>query len=353
VGLEQDLCAQNLTGATITSGQILNRHFEGEDPRTLMDDVPAILESKNFYTVSKIVYEKGTTVNGEVKGVAVGKYTKKKLALDVIMEADTTSGDGTVTCTTLAEDQSMLVACLGEVLGAFRKRFERFWEARLAKLRDVMNIQHVLVIHKESGTALVSKNYAGEKIDGNLISGFLTALTSFQAEFRGKKKEPTGKQGFTLDYADFKILLEDGEYIRAALILEYDASETIKQSLVQFTQRYESVFQKPLQAWRGNLDDIEGGEYLIEEVFEMSLLYPHVVNPGVEEKKLSKLEKAIYGMSEAISKDKDRPYFYIATLLEYAIEGLKESHDRVFSAIYDMKKNHAIEPKVQQPEDDE
>ncbi|HMF30251.1 MAG TPA: hypothetical protein VKK79_02460, partial [Candidatus Lokiarchaeia archaeon] len=222
------------------------------------------------------------------------------------------------------------------------KKLERFWDTRVSKLRDVMNIQHVLVIHKNSGTALVSQNYGGEKIDGNLISGFLTALTSFQSEIAVKKGEVSGKKGFTLDYADFKILLEDGEFIRASLILEAEASDEIKETLVRFIQRYESRFQKELKEWNGNLKAIEGGANLIEEVFEMSLIYPHTVNPGINKKKLPYLERAIYEMGQAITKE--RPFFFIATLLEYAIAGRKESKDHIFSVIYDMKKTHVLEP---------
>jgi hypothetical protein len=90
------------------------------------------------------------------------------------------------------------------------------------------------------------------------------------------------------------------------------------------------------------LADVQGGEKLVEEVFEMSLLYPHTVNPVVNQNGLGKLGRAIYAMGQAITKKNS--YFFLATLMEYAMTGLRESQDRIFSAIYDMKKNHAIEP---------
>ncbi len=326
-------------------------NFEGEDPRALLADIPTILRSKNFFTVNQRQFPTETMFNAEVKGIAVGKYTHKKLAIDVILEVNTALGEGTVTCTGLAEDPSMLVACLQEVLGAFRKRLERFWDTRVTKLRDVMNIQHMLVIHKESGTAIMSQNYAGEKIDGNLISGFLTAMTSFQSEIAVKKKESTGKKGFLLDYADFKILLEDGEFIRGALILETDPTDTLKERLSIFIQRYESLFRDKLRAWRGLIDDVNGGDILFEEVFEMSLLYPHVVNLQANPANLGKIGRAIYAMGQAISKE--RPFFFLATLMEYAMKGLQESQQRVFSAIYDMKKKNMIEPRMLLGNDEE
>ncbi len=319
-------------------------NFEGEDPRLLLADVPAILRSKNFFPVNLREFPTETMYNAEVKGIAIGKYTRMKLGIDVIIEANTVLMEGTVICTGLAEDPSMLVACLQEVLGAFKKRLERFWDTRVTKLRDVINVQHMLLIHKESGTAIMSQNFAGEKIDGNLISGFLTAMTSFQSEIAPKKRDGAEtKKGFLLDYADFKILMEDGDLIRTALILVTDPSDSLKDRLTYFTQRYESLFRNKLQVWRGNLNDVEGGDILFEEIFEMSLLYPHVVNPNPGN--LGNIARAIYAMGQAISKD--RPFFFLATLMDYAIKGLQESQQRIFSTIYDLKKNHAIEPTIQ------
>ncbi len=249
---------------------------------------------------------------------------------------------------TLIEYSPYIIAAIGAVIAlslytrAQHKKSARFWDTRVSKLNDVLNIQHVLVIHKDSGTAILSQSMGTEKIDPNLISGFLTAMTSFQSEISVKKKDPTGKKGFILDYADFKILLEDGEFTRTALILEADASDTLKETLVRFIQRYESRYHKELAAWRGNLKELEGGENLIEEVFEISLIYPHVPNPSINTKKLPKLQKAIYEIARAITKE--RPYFFMSRLLEYAIAGRKEPKNQIWSVIYDMKRTHLLEP---------
>ncbi len=251
---------------------------------------------------------------------------------------------------TLIEYSPYIIAAIGAVIAlslytrAQNKKKARFWDTRVSKLNDVLNIQHVLVIHKDSGTAILSQSMGTEKIDPNLISGFLTAMTSFQSEIAVKKKDgqKEGKKGFLLDYADFKILLEDGEFTRTALILEADASDTLKETLIRFIQRYESRYHKELAAWRGNLKELEGGENLIEEVFEISLIYPHVPNPSINTKKLPKLQKAIYEIARAITKE--RPFFFMSRLLEYAIAGRKESKNQIWSVIYDMKRTHLLEP---------
>ncbi|OLS12446.1 MAG: hypothetical protein RBG13Loki_3950 [Promethearchaeota archaeon CR_4] len=249
---------------------------------------------------------------------------------------------------TLIRLSPYIIAAIGAIVAmslytrSRHKKAERFWDTRVAKLTDVLNIQHVLVIHKDSGTSILSQSMGSEKLDPNLISGFLTAMTSFQSEIGMKKKETSGKKGIILDYADFKILLEDGEFIRAALILEMDASETTKEALLRFIQRYEARYRKELVSWKGNLNELRGGENLIEDVFEISLVYPHVPNPSINTKKLPRLQRAIYEIAKAITKE--RPFFFMSLLLEYAFAGRKESKNHIWSVIYDMKKTHLLEP---------
>ncbi len=222
------------------------------------------------------------------------------------------------------------------------KKVERFWATSIAKLTDVMNIQYLLVIHKETGTAILSQNMRSHKLDGDLISGFLTALTSFQSELAAEKLDPAGKKGFALDYEKFKIFLEDGVFIRAALILGAEASATLKEKLVNYITQYEKHFYNELKDWRGNLKTVEGGPNLIEQIFDLQLIHPYIPNLKVDKKELSTIVRFLYELALNIAKVK--PPLLLTDLLEQASVKRKESKNHLWTVIYEMIEKHILEP---------
>jgi len=115
--------------------------FKGEDSLVLAEDVPVILENKNFHPVSHQVQEEGGILNSITKGIATGKYTKRRLAVTVSITADVKSGDGSITCKGHAEDASMLVACLSELLAEFRKPLVRQVRKMLKDRKGVANLE--------------------------------------------------------------------------------------------------------------------------------------------------------------------------------------------------------------------
>ena len=44
---------------------------------------------------------------------------------------------------------------------------------------DAINLEHVLVLYKGTGTCIYFKSFGSEGIDPELISGFITAICSF------------------------------------------------------------------------------------------------------------------------------------------------------------------------------
>ncbi len=256
----------------------------------------------------------------------------------------------TITYKSLNDDWWVIPAIVALIIGIIvaisayartrHNKVERFWATNLEKLTDVINIQHLLVIHKDSGTTILSQNMRTKKVDTDLISGFLTALTSFQSEIAMEKQDPTGKRGFSLDYANFKIFVEDGLYIRAALILGSDASETLKGKLVSYIDQYEQRFHKELKNWKGNLKAVEGGPDLIEQVFEISLALPHILNPDVILQELSGIAQFIFKIAQKFTENQSS--FLLATLLESVSARSKESKNRIWSVIYEMKRKHIL-----------
>ncbi|MBN2151213.1 MAG: hypothetical protein JW839_07210, partial [Candidatus Lokiarchaeota archaeon] len=226
------------------------------------------------------------------------------------------------------------------LLGAIAKRGsdakkKRIWKADADKIRDVVKIQHLMVIMKSSGACVVNRSYSPMQLDGDLISGFLTAIATFGKEVggdRGVSKKASG-DSIVFDYQDFKILLQEGSSVRLALILNGPPTDGLKDRAKQFITAFEGSYD--LQNWRGNLDIFNSVDNFIEQAFEITLIYPLVVNPKRTKKEIkSGLGRALYEVGEAVQKEKQA--FYLASLLTFAQAGRKESQDQVLGEIYQL-----------------
>ncbi|NVM02294.1 MAG: hypothetical protein HWN67_08150 [Candidatus Helarchaeota archaeon] len=124
-------------------------------------------------------------------------------------------------------------------------------------------LTHLMVILKTSGVVLSAYSFIDEELDGDLIGGFLTAIQSFGLEIT-KKETPMKK----LSYHDFEIEIEDGKYVRIALILQGEPIPLISQELSEFCKKFEVHFDTLLQDFRGNISEFEKETpSLINEIF--------------------------------------------------------------------------------------
>src|SRR5271157_784665 len=226
------------------------------------------------------------------------------------------------------------VIVIGIVKRSSDVRKKRRWSADAATIRDVIKIQHLLVIAK-SGVCLVNRSYSQMQLDGDLISGFLNAISTFGKEVGGKGTSAKAGEGVVFDYQDFKILLQEGRFSQVAIILNGVPSDNLRLRAKAFIDGFEQAYD--LQNWRGNLDYFEGVDNYIEKAFEITLIYPLIVNQRKSKKEIKTgLGKALFEVGEAVQKEKQT--FYLSTLLNYAQAGRKESQDHVLAEIYRLKR---------------
>ncbi len=128
--------------------------FKGEDAIALAEDVPTVIAGKNFHPIAHHLQKEGGTLKSITKGIATGKYTKRRLALIIRIDANVEAGDGLITCTGYAEDESMLVACLGELLVEFRKPLVRQVRRFLRERKGLANIEELQAALKVEPTTL-------------------------------------------------------------------------------------------------------------------------------------------------------------------------------------------------------
>ncbi|MHA1298673.1 MAG: hypothetical protein ACTSO9_04420 [Candidatus Helarchaeota archaeon] len=239
---------------------------------------------------------------------------------------------------------SLLVYQFGIKLPKKRRRLRKLKQVA-QKFTDLLNIDYLLVIDKNTSSSIYNHTFQEQTIDPQLISGFISAIAAFRRELKGKEEGVLGDEtgGFELSYADFKILLFDGEYIRAALILETSPTERIKQNLRMFTTEFESNYKDAIINFDGNLNPFKSADSLIEKIFEVSLIWPQRARDLTEgeKKDLSNLEKFLVWI--ALEDQKERKYFFIPKLITEAQNVQKESQLEILNAIYNLKNKGIFE----------
>ncbi|TES94069.1 MAG: hypothetical protein E3J90_13290 [Promethearchaeota archaeon] len=149
-------------------------------------------------------------------------------------------------------------------------------KALYQKLSDVENMQYVLILTKDGGIPCYSKSLADVPIDESLISGFLSAISTFGKEIGAKIQE--GEGGLEeLSYRQFKIIINEGKYVNTALLLLKHPSDAIKEKLKNFNSIFEDIYRDRLVNFTGQVLEDTPITKMIEEVFEADLLYPHQV----------------------------------------------------------------------------
>ncbi|NMC04366.1 MAG: hypothetical protein GYA24_04100, partial [Candidatus Lokiarchaeota archaeon] len=143
------------------------------------------------------------------------------------------------------------------------------------RLSDVENVQYLLVISKNGGVPMFSKSLAEVPIDESLVSGFLSAISSFGAEISTKMKGDLKGGLEELSYQQFKIILHEGQFVRVALLLLRRPSDTLKERLRGFTTEFEKRFRAQVENFKGEVLQDMVVTPVIEQTFESDLLYPH------------------------------------------------------------------------------
>ena len=145
-----------------------------------------------------------------------------------------------------------------------------------------------------------------------------------------------------MDYGDFKIVIADGDYVRVALILDGLPSEKLKENHWLFIEDFEKRFGPQLKEFTGELTPFRTADDLIEKHFNITLVYPLQLGRHFGVIKLKGLEKALIEVAEQIQKE--RKFFFISSLLNFALAGRKASRDEIISVIIDLKRKGLIVP---------
>ncbi|MHA1268648.1 MAG: DEAD/DEAH box helicase [Candidatus Helarchaeota archaeon] len=129
-------------------------------------------------------------------------------------------------------------------------------------------IQCLLILHKNSGVTLYSYNFSDKTIDPALISGYISAINSFGIELSGSSHVNMRK----MEYDRFKIILQEGEYIRIGLIISDIQEDWLMKKIEHFVITIEDHFKHQLSEWNGNINVFKSIGILFNEIFGINII---------------------------------------------------------------------------------
>ncbi len=205
---------------------------------------------------------------------------------------------------------------------------------------DAINLEHLLVLYKGMGACIFFKSFASEKIDPDLISGFISAVSSFGKEIESQKALNEMK------YGDKTLLLSDGEYIRVALVLDKKASLPLRRNLREFVIEFEEKYGDQCEEWRGKLDVFKGAEPLVDKHFNTSIILPHRIyyKPAVVKSLKNTHSKDILKITEKLLKETGREFFFISKLLDKTKQESNKDIAEIFMGIKDLRERGLLAP---------
>jgi hypothetical protein len=211
---------------------------------------------------------------------------------------------------------------------------------------DVAKITRLLVLEKKTGLCLYDP-FVDDSMDANLMAGFLQAISSFGNDLAEtpvmEEKELKLSSLRELSYEGFNILVQDGEFVRSALVLSGPSSEDLRNQLAHFTHSFEEHFQDKLKDWEGRLHSFDEAGVLMEDHFHISLRLPHRIAPQQQSSiKLSDLEKRVLKIAKEFSRARD--YFFLEQILNAYLAASKEDKLDVLMAIYQLHQKKLLTP---------
>jgi len=177
-------------------------------------------------------------------------------------------------------------------------------EDPVSHVAGLLLLRTILIIDK-NGIPLYSINFEQE-IDSALTTGFLTAITNFNAEMINKGRPSKSK--FTQTGQEGGIFwIFEGESVTLALLLKSRASNQFKKAVWFFLNKFEKKYEKELKEFSGVVSAFEGTVGLLRDYLRIYYLY----QMRIDDKRL---------------REKDIARMPLKKVLDYYLENFQVGH---------------------------
>ncbi|MFW9833722.1 MAG: carboxypeptidase-like regulatory domain-containing protein, partial [Candidatus Thorarchaeota archaeon] len=211
-------------------------------------------------------------------------------------------------------------------------------ENQLQMFKDLETVQHFMAVYLDRGTCVFYHPFTEERIQPDLISGFIAAITSVYGEIKGDGVRGTLEE---IQYHGLRLNSYSGQYIIGILILEGEMTPLLKERLQFFVELFENQYERDLDHWTGLVDcfDPEWVVSTLNAAFNYSWHLPHRFGPT------QKVTKTDAKMLDYISAVRDeRNEFYIKNLLGPLAEMLEKTEAEVLDRLLLLEERGIIVP---------
>ncbi len=193
-----------------------------------------------------------------------------------------------------------------------RKKSAARKEAIYNRCLDILNLNYLLIIEKQSSLNIYDQVFTDKKLNTTLISGFLEAIRTFGLDITGSDEH---SQTIKLEYKNSKIIMSDFKNFRIIFIMKDLPSQQFFGSIEALSYEIEEKYGTHLKEFKGNLQPFKNMEDLIKKHFGTSFLYPLKV-VGTGKTKISSTEKAMIGRAMISMKKNKSKYCFTTQLMQ-------------------------------------
>ncbi|MFX1331211.1 MAG: hypothetical protein ACFE9W_06630, partial [Promethearchaeota archaeon] len=195
----------------------------------------------------------------------------------------------------------LFLAVIGSVAVGYSKKFkpkkreaQRNLMRQLDSFKELDMLQHFMAVYIDRGTCVFYHPFKDTRIQPDLISGFIAAITSVYGEIKGN-----GVQGSLeeINYQGLRLNSYSGKFIIGIVIVEGDMSARLRDRLQFFVELFEDQYHTDLDGWTGLVDcfDPEWVVSNLNTAFNYGWMLPHQIVRKVRVKgQLAKVLKHIH-----------------------------------------------------------
>jgi DNA helicase HerA-like ATPase len=214
-------------------------------------------------------------------------------------------------------------------------------------LTNLLSFEHILILHKNTGICLFGFSTTILRIDPQLVSGFLTAISSLFSELKDEMvKNRTIIREFTEEIADraFHIITVEGKYSVTAIILDRPPKfkSRLKSRMREFVYSFEDRFEELLERFLGELDPFMGAISLLDYYLGLSLLGPFRLDYEKEEETVARQIFAI--IKEQIDQLAHTEGLFIREIVNQCLFNSDMSRTEIIETIINFYQNKLIFP---------
>ena len=200
------------------------------------------------------------------------------------------------------------------------------------------SLKHFMAIYLNRGTCVVYHPFGKSRIQPDLISGFISAISTVYGEITGGGERGTLEE---IQYHDLRLNSFSGQYIVGVLISEGEISTEMRFKLKQFVEKFEDHFKDLLTDWEGLLDGFDP-QWIVKTLydsFEFQWMLPHTIN---ESKKVKGIEKKV---RDILMKHKNsKGFIFLADVLADVSLAIGKSRAETLDILLKMVKRDCLTP---------